>query len=51
MKEEVTLKKEDWEEAKKSAIILLKNAMAQVIVYRMQIEVAENELEKLESAS
>lgn len=45
---EVTLTKEDWEEAKKSSISLLKNAMAQVIVYRGQLETAERELAKLE---
>ncbi len=42
----VKLDREDWEAAKEGAISLLKNAMAQVIVYEGQLAVAERELEK-----
>ena len=51
--EEIKLTKEDWKEAKAGAISLYKNALAQVEVYKVQIEVAEdhiNELEESENA-
>ena len=41
---EVKLEKADWEEAKKSTISLLKNAMAQVVVYQNQLDCAEQQL-------
>lgn len=42
----VELDRTDWEEAKQGAVSLLKNAMAQVIVYKGQLETAERELAK-----
>ena len=47
----VELDREDWELAKEGAISLLKNAMAQTIVYQGQLEVAERELKKFPQVS
>jgi hypothetical protein len=40
----VELNKKDWEEAVKSTTSLLKNAMAQVEVYQVQLDHAEKRL-------
>ena len=42
----VKLTKADWEEALSSTIVLLKNAMAQVEVYKLQVELAEKKISK-----
>ena len=41
---EIKLEKKDWEEALGSAISLLKNALAQVEIYKMQVEVSEKKI-------
>ena len=38
---EVKLEKADWVEGLKATIVLLKNAMAQVEVYKLQVNQAE----------
>jgi len=47
----VELTKEDWDEAKKSTESLIKNSMAQLVIYKGQLKTAERELRKIEKKS
>ena len=43
---EVKLERKDWEQALESAISLLKNALAQTEVYKIQVDLAEKMIKK-----
>ena len=40
----VMLERKDWQEALEASIVLLKNAMAQIEVYKLQVELAEKKI-------